>query len=243
MAAGAPMNGDVPIETEAAVDPGVSGGIAGGRPASEEAATRVASANITRAIGHVSCEQRHARNRHKGAVVWFTGLPGSGKSTLAVALERELFDRGWQVFVLDGDNIRFGLSADLGFSVADRAENIRRVAEVARLLAECGVIAIAAFISPYRSDRMAARRILRREGSTTPFAEVYLCTPLDVCEARDPKGLYARARAGEIEEFTGVSAPFEPPARAELVIDTSVVGVEEAVDRVVEHLVPRVRLK
>jgi bifunctional enzyme CysN/CysC len=165
----------------------------------QHGATGVTSANITRSISQVSREQRHARNRHTGAVVWFTGLPGSGKSTLATALERELFDRGWQVFVLDGDNIRFGLSADLGFSEADRTENIRRVAEVARLLAESGVIAIAAFISPYRGDRLAARQVMHREGADIPFAEVYLSTPLDVCEARDPKGLYAKARAGEID--------------------------------------------
>jgi len=209
----------------------------------QHAATGVTSANITRSISQVSREQRHARNRHKGAVVWFTGLPGSGKSTLATALERELFDRGWQVFVLDGDNIRFGLSADLGFSVADRAENIRRVAEVARLLAEGGVIAIAAFISPYRCDRMGARQVMRREGSDIPFAEVYLSTPLDVCEARDPKGLYARARAGEIVQFTGVSAPFEPPTAAELELDTSTMSVDEALERVVEHLAPRVRVR
>lgn len=184
--------------------------------------------------------ERHARHGHKGAVVWFTGLPGAGKSTLASALERELFGLGWQAFVLDGDDLRLGLSADLGFSMADRVENIRRVAEVAKLFAEAGFVAIAAFISPYRNDRRRARHIMQREGLDIPFVEVYVSTPLEVCEARDPKHLYARARRGEIKDFTGISAPFEPPERAELVIDTSHVGVQEAVALILEHVTSRV---
>ncbi|HVC20329.1 MAG TPA: adenylyl-sulfate kinase [Vicinamibacterales bacterium] len=197
------------------------------------------SANLTRPVGYVSCERRQARHGHRGAVVWFTGLSGAGKSTLAAALERELFARGWEACVLDGDNVRVGLSADLGFTAADRAENLRRVAEVARLFAEQGLIAITAFISPSRTDRLRARQILGREGLDVPFAEVYLSTPLAACEARDPKRLYARARAGEIGEFTGISAPFEPPDHADLVIDTSAVGLEEAVAQLVEYLAPR----
>jgi adenylyl-sulfate kinase len=201
-----------------------------------------ARSNLTRFPTHVSRLQRTARNRHKGAVVWFTGLPGSGKSTLASTLEQEIFERGWQVAVLDGDNIRLGLSSDLGFSADDRAENIRRVAEVARLLAELGLVAITAFISPSRSDRQRARDIVNRDGVDIPFVEVYLSTPLHVCEARDPKHLYARARRGEIADFTGVSAPFEPSDYAELVIDTSQSAPRDAVAAVLTHLAPRVEL-
>jgi len=208
--------------------------------ADSEMRAPAASANLTRSVGHVSRETREARHGHRGAVLWFTGLSGSGKSTLATALERELFARGWQVCVLDGDNVRFGLSADLGFSAEDRAENIRRVAEVARLFAERGIIAITAFISPSRADRLLARRILQRDDLDVPFAEVHLSTPLEVCEARDPKRLYARARTGEIADFTGISAPFEPPDHADLAIDTSAVGLDEAVALLVEHLEPRV---
>ena len=212
-------------------------------PDMDQDSHRAVSANLTPSISQVSREARETRNRHKGAVVWFTGLSASGKSTLATALERALFNRGWQVFVLDGDNIRFGLSSDLGFSVGDRSENIRRVAEVAKLLAEAGVITIAAFISPNRSDRMRARQIMQRDGQEIAFAEVYLSTSLEVCEARDPKHLYARARKGEIKDFTGISAPFEAPDLAEIVIDTGVVGREEALAILIEHLVPRVEIQ
>jgi bifunctional enzyme CysN/CysC len=212
--------------------------------ARENAAVMAAtSGNLARSVSQVPREERHARNAHKGAVVWFTGLSGSGKSTLATALERELFTRGWQAFVLDGDNVRFGLSADLGFSMVDRGENIRRVAEVAKLFAEAGFIAITAFISPYRSDRLRARQIMQREGLDIPFAEVYLSTPLSVCESRDPKHLYARARAGEIKEFTGISAPFEPPDHAELSIDTSSVSFEEALAVLLEDLTRKVEVR
>jgi bifunctional enzyme CysN/CysC len=207
-----------------------------------------ASDNLTRSFSHVPAGARHRKNGHKGAVVWFTGLSGAGKSTLATALERELFLRGRQAFVLDGDNIRLGLNADLGFSDRERGENLRRVAEVARLFAEAGVIAIAAFISPFKSDRLRARRILHgrpdnnRSGDSSeiPFAEVFLSTSLAACEARDPKRLYARARTGEISGFTGVSAPFEAPDQADLVIDTSAVAIEEAVATLIEYLEPRI---
>ena len=162
----------------------------------------------------------------KAAIVWFTGLSGAGKSTLAVALQRELSRRGRPTLVLDGDALRTGLNADLGFSAADRTENVRRVAHVARLIAECGVVAISALISPSRADRLRARQIAEEGGMR--FIEVYLSTPLDVCEARDPKGLYVLARSGAITEFTGISSPFEPSRRADLVIDTSKVSIEEA---------------
>jgi len=157
----------------------------------------------------VTAQERAARTRHYGAVLWFTGLPGSGKSTLAMALERRLFDREWQVYTLDGDNVRRGLSADLGFSPRDRAENIRRVGEVAALFADAGAICIVAFISPYRADRERARAA----AGDRRFFEVYVKSPLATCERRDPKGHYRRARAGEIKDFTGVDAPYEAPER------------------------------
>ncbi|MDE3154425.1 MAG: adenylyl-sulfate kinase [Acidobacteriota bacterium] len=212
---------------------------------SDEPAAAMApvAAHLTRSHGLVSREAREARLGHRGAVVWFTGLSGAGKSTLARALERELFARGRQVCVLDGDNVRLGLNADLGFSDEDRAENIRRVAEVARLFAEQGTIVITAFISPFRSDRLRARAILQRDGLDLPFVEVYLSTPLEVCATRDPKQLYARARAGEIPAFTGVSAPFEPPDQAELVLDTSRRSPEEATLELAGYLEPRIEIR
>src|SRR6266704_6286520 len=164
----------------------------------------------------VTAALRAARNGHTGAVVWLTGLSGSGKSTLAAELERALFEQGRQVCVLDGDDLRRGLCSDLGFSPADRRENIRRVGEVARLFAEAGFICIAAFISPYRSERDLARGIAP-EGK---FLEVYLNAPLEVCEQRDPKGLYAKARTGAIKDFTGVSAPYEGPLKPEIELRT-----------------------
>jgi len=164
----------------------------------------------------VTREERAAYNGHSGAVIWLTGLSGAGKSTLAMAVERELCRAGYLVYVLDGDNIRCGLNRDLGFSVADRSENIRRVAEVAALFADAGTIVITAFISPNATDRAAARA-----AANAPFFEVHLNADVAACEARDPKGLYARARANTIPNFTGVSAPYDIPERADLVLDTS----------------------
>lgn len=219
----------------------VAGGGVITRAAREQASlVGVASRNLTRSMSQVTRDERYARNRHKGAVLWFTGLSGSGKSTLATAVERELFDRGVQAFVLDGDNIRYGLSANLGFSAADRAENIRRVAESAKLFAEAGLVAIAAFISPYRSDRLRARRIMQEGALDLPFSEVYLDVALSVCEQRDPKHLYAKARAGTIKEFTGISAPYEPPDDPELVIRTDECSVDAAVTVILDHLIPRI---
>ncbi len=191
----------------------------------------VRSTNIT-AVGHsVTPEARAVRNGHKGAVLWFTGLSGAGKSTLALALEKELFTKGYHVYVLDGDNIRTGLNANLSFSPDDRAENIRRVGEVADLFADAGFIAISSFISPYRADRERARR-----AAGDRFHEVYVKASLEVCEQRDPKGLYRKARAGEIEDFTGVQSPYEEPENPELVVDTGELSVEEAMVQLMAYV-------
>lgn len=169
-------------------------------------------------------------NGHRGGILWMTGLPGSGKSTLACELERALFLRGYQVFLLDGDNVRHGLSSDLGFSPKDRAENIRRVGEVAALFAEAGLIAISAFISPYRADRDGIRE--RRSGD---FHEIFVSAPLEVCERRDPKGHYRKARAGELADFTGVSSPYEPPLAPDLKLETHLQSIEECIGTLVRY--------
>lgn len=192
------------------------------------------SKNITRVEHRVSTEDRELRNRHMGAVLWFTGLSGAGKSTLAFALEEALFRRNYQVYVLDGDNVRYGLTSDLGFSHEDRTENIRRVGEVAALFARAGVICISAFISPYREDRAIARRAAGEK-----YHEVYVSADLATCEQRDPKGLYKKARAGEIADFTGVSAPYEAPEDPEIVIDTSRQSVKASVDALMEFVMQR----
>jgi adenylylsulfate kinase len=171
--------------------------------------------------------------------VWFTGLSGAGKSTIAQALERELFNRGMHTYVLDGDNIRHGLNSNLGFSPEDRVENIRRVSEVARLMADAGAVAITAFISPYRIDRRRAREIAL-EGNAE-FIEVFVDAPLAVCEARDPKHLYKKARAGEIKEFTGIDAPYEPPGDADIIVHTDRQSVEESLATILEALLPRLK--
>ena len=188
--------------------------------------------NITWHDGKVSKEDRFRLNGHKGAVIWCTGLSGSGKSTVAVTVERMLFERNCHTYILDGDNVRHGLNKDLGFSPEDRHENIRRIGEVAGLLADAGVITLTAFISPYVSDRNLAREAASR----TPFIEVLCDCPLDICETRDPKGLYKKARAGEIKEFTGIDAPYEAPSQPEIVLNTGSESVEESAGRVVEHL-------
>ena len=187
---------------------------------------------MNEAQNRVGRGERARRNGHPGCVVWLTGLSGSGKSTLSFALERRLFSVGRQVYVLDGDVLRAGLNQDLGFSPEDRRENIRRAAQVAALLADAGQICIAAFISPYRADRAMARSLVP-DGR---FIEVYVDVPLAVCEARDPKGLYARARAGLVRDFTGISAPYEPPLHPELDLKTDQISVEECVDRIVARV-------
>jgi bifunctional enzyme CysN/CysC len=197
------------------------------------------SKNIFWVEGKIAAQDRATRTGHLGAVVWFTGLSGAGKSTIAQALERELFARGMHTYVLDGDNIRHGLNSNLGFSPEDRVENIRRVSEVAKLMADSGVVAITAFISPYRMDRRRAREIAL-EGNAE-FVEVFVDAPLEVCEARDPKNLYKKARAGEIREFTGIDAPYEPPDDAEIVVRTDKQTVNESVATILEGLLPRLK--
>lgn len=172
----------------------------------------------------------------RGRMVWFTGLSGSGKSTLAIALERELHRRGILCRILDGDNIRSGINNNLGFSEADRIENIRRIAEIGRLFVDTGIVTLAAFISPSIAIRQMAARIVGEQD----FLEVYVSTPLETCEQRDVKGLYAKARRGEIRQFTGISAPFEAPEHPALCLDTSVLSVEQSVARLLELLLPKI---
>ncbi len=190
------------------------------------------SKNIVWHEGIVSRGDRETMAGHKGCTIWMTGLSGSGKSTLAVALEKALMDRGIRTFVLDGDNVRHGLNKDLGFSPEDRNENIRRIGEVAKLFTEAGVVNITAFISPYRVDRDRVREIME-DGD---FIEAFVDCPVDICEERDPKGLYKKARAGEIPEFTGVSAPYEAPEKAELTLKTGENSKEDALRQLVEYL-------
>lgn len=189
------------------------------------------AANLYAVEHMLTPEVRAQRNRHRGAVIWLTGLSGAGKSTLAMRVEQVLFNKGYQAYVLDGDNVRRGLNADLGFSPQDRAENIRRVGEVAALIADAGMVAITAFISPYRSDRERART-----AAPEMFHEIHVSADLDTCEKRDPKGLYKRARKGEIAEFTGISSPYEPPEQADLVVDTQKNDIETCVEQVVRYI-------
>jgi bifunctional enzyme CysN/CysC len=197
------------------------------------------SKNIFWSEAKITRRERAAQMGHRGAVVWFTGLSGAGKSTIAQALERDLFRLGIHTYVLDGDNIRHGLNSNLGFSPEDRVENIRRVSEVAQLMADSGVVVVTAFISPYRLDRRRAREIAL-EGNAE-FFEVFVDAPLAVCEARDPKQLYKRARAGEIRDFTGIDAPYEPPEDPEIVVHTDRQSVEESISTILEQLLPRLK--
>ena len=188
--------------------------------------------NITRHYGSVLAADYEALLGQRGCVVWLTGLSGSGKSTIAGLLAGRLMGKGRHAYVLDGDNVRHGLNSDLGFSAEDRAENIRRIGEAAALFADAGVIAIVAFISPYSAGRAGARKAL----ADGRFFEVFLDASLAVCESRDPKGLYKKARAGEIADFTGIDAPYERPGKPELVLRTGETGPEECVDMIVEML-------
>lgn len=188
--------------------------------------------NITWHEGHVTRPEREKRLGQHGVTVWLTGLSGSGKSTIAVAAEGVLHERGHLAYVLDGDNVRHGLNKNLGFSPEDRKENIRRVGEVAKLFTDAGVIALTSFISPYRGDRDAVREIME----PGDFVEVHVDASVETCEGRDVKGLYKKARAGEIPEFTGISAPYEAPEKPELVLDTNVQTVEESVAELVGYL-------
>jgi bifunctional enzyme CysN/CysC len=192
---------------------------------------QVKSKNITAIDFHITPEQRAIVNGHTGGILWFTGLSGSGKSTLALELQQRLFAKGYHVYVLDGDNVRSGLNKDLGFSAADRSENIRRVGEVAALFAGAGMIVISSFISPYRDDRRRARA-----AGGEYFNMVYIKADLTTCKARDPKGLYKKAIAGEILEFTGISAPYEEPENPDIVVDTSKLSVEECVAALLDYV-------
>jgi bifunctional enzyme CysN/CysC len=219
----------------------VSGGgvvVGAGRAGGAEAGPR--SENLTWASGEVLASERALRNGHQGAVVWLTGLSGAGKSTIAAILERELFNRGIHAYRLDGDNLRYGLSANLGFSPEDRSENIRRAAEAGRLLADAGLVVISSLISPYRADRARVREIMK-EGQIR-FFEVFVRCPLEVCEARDPKHLYAKARAGEIREFTGVSAPYEAPENPEVTVRTDAQTPQESAAAILDYLIQTGRL-
>jgi adenylylsulfate kinase len=196
--------------------------------------TEQVATNITWHDGTVSREEREKNLGQKGATVWFTGLSASGKSTIAVAVEQVLIQRGRHAYCLDGDNVRHGLNKNLGFSAEDRAENIRRIGEVAKLFTDAGMITMSSFISPYRADRDLVRELHKESG--LPFLEVFVDCPLEVAEERDPKGLYKKARAGEIKGFTGIDDPYEAPASPELHIRTDQHSVAESVAKVLETL-------
>lgn len=198
---------------------------------------QIVSSNIAWIEGKVTPEERAQLLRQDAATIWLTGLSGSGKSTLAFELEKRLFMLGHIAYALDGDNMRHGLNRDLGFSPSDRTENIRRIAEVARLFNNAGIFVVTAFISPYRADRAMARDIIGHGR----FIETHLAAGMEICERRDPKGLYKKARAGEISDFTGVSAPYEAPENPALVVDTGRLGVEESVSGILRAVQPRFR--
>ncbi len=198
---------------------------------------QIVSSNIAWIEGKVTPEERAQLLHQDAATIWLTGLSGSGKSTLAFELEKRLFMLGHVAYALDGDNMRHGLNRDLGFSPRDRTENIRRIAEVARLFNNAGIFVVTAFISPYRADRAMARDII----GPSRFIETHLAAGMEICERRDPKGLYKKARAGEITDFTGVSAPYEAPETPSLVIDTGRLGVDESVSEILRAAKPRFR--
>jgi len=193
--------------------------------------------NITWHEGHVEREHRNKLLKQRGATIWFTGLSASGKSTIAFTIEHALVERGHLAYVLDGDNIRHGLNKNLGFSPEDREENIRRIGEVSKLFADAGLLTLTSFISPYRADRDRARQIHEEAGLA--FIEVFVEASVELCEQRDPRGLYAKARAGEIPEFTGISAPYEEPLKPEIVLDTEQLTVVESAQTVLDCLAQR----
>jgi adenylylsulfate kinase len=195
---------------------------------------QVKATNITRHEGHVTRTEREQLLRQKGATLWFTGLSGSGKSTIAFTLEHALVQMGQLAYVLDGDNIRHGLNKNLGFSAADREENIRRIGEVAKLFADCGVITMTSFISPYRKDRDTVRAL--HQADKVPFIEVHVNTPIGTCEQRDPKGLYKKARAGQLKNFTGIDDPYEEPLKPELTLDATDTSPQQAAALLLDYL-------
>ncbi len=217
----------------------VGGGVVSGALYTD--ARAVKSKNIFWSESEITASSRALRNQHRGAVIWLTGLSGAGKSTIARALERELFQLAMHTYVLDGDNLRHGLNANLGFSPEDRVENIRRVSEVAKLIADAGLVVITSFISPYRADRARARAITMQ--ANAEFVEVFVHAPLAVCEERDPKGLYQKARAGKIKGFTGIDAPYESPEDPEIIVRTDEQSAAECVAHILTELVPRLRLE
>ena len=192
------------------------------------------SRNVTWVEGEIKREDREIRHKHKGVILWLTGLSASGKTTAAIELEKYLFENGKECYRLDGDNIRHGLNSDLGFSPEDRDENIRRIGEVAKLFANAGFIVITSFISPYKKDRDRVRKSVE---DPNDFVEVYLDCPVEECEKRDPKGLYIKAREGKIPEFTGISAPYEIPANPELTLYTDKETISESVNKIVNYLI------
>lgn len=194
-----------------------------------------ATSNIVWHKATVTRKRREAQNKHRGAIIWFTGLSGAGKSTLAHAVEEKLHQMGCRTFVLDGDNVRHGLCGDLGFSDHDRVENIRRIGEVAKLFMEAGVIVLTAFISPFRADRERVRGMVKNG----EFIEIYCDSAIEICENRDVKGLYKKARAGQILEFTGISSPYEPPENAELTINTGETELEFCVEKILDEVLHR----
>ena len=197
--------------------------------------TTTKATNVVWHESHVERKEREKLLSQKGCTIWFTGLPSSGKSTTAFTLEHELIKRGFLAYVLDGDNIRHGLNKNLGFSAEDREENIRRIGEVAKLFADAGLITMTSFISPYRKDRDGARKLHEETGLR--FIEIFVDTPVEVCEQRDPKGLYQKAKRGEIKGFTGVDDPYEPPLNPELVIKTEESSPEELVEGLLKYLI------
>jgi adenylylsulfate kinase len=202
---------------------------------SDKTAPRPASTNVVWHHATVTRARREAQNSHRGAIIWFTGLSGSGKSTLAHAVEESLYQRGCRTFVLDGDNVRHGLCGDLGFSSKDRQENIRRIGEISKLFMEAGVIVLTAFISPYRADRERVRGMVENGD----FIEVYCNTPLEICESRDVKGIYKKARAGEIADFTGISAPYETPENPELIVNTGTAELDACAQQIINEMMQR----
>lgn len=194
--------------------------------------TQIKATNIVWHEGHVSRQQRETLLRQRGILIWLTGLPSAGKSTLAFTVEHALVNRGHLAYVLDGDNIRHGLNKNLGFSAEDRAENIRRIGEVGKLFVDAGLITLTSFVSPYRKDRDGVRALMAPED----FLEVFVDTPLEVCERRDPKGFYQKARAGQIPHFTGISDPYEPPEAPELIINTVQYSPQEGAMLIIRKL-------
>ena len=194
----------------------------------------IKATNVTWHEGHVTREQRQHLLRQQGATLWFTGLSGSGKSTIAFTLEHALVQQGRLAYVLDGDNIRHGLNKNLGFSAADREENIRRIGEVAKLFADAGLIVMTSFISPYRKDRDTVRAL--HKAGNIPFIEIHVATPIETCETRDPKGLYKKARAGELKGFTGIDDPYEAPTAPEVTLDATKTSPQEATVQLLEYL-------